>query len=254
MGKIAAAIWCAVALCLAPGVSAQTFDFSNIQYVVGTGTNESALVITWNDGKTPDSLVWGYKWNMPASGTAPTIYDMMTALQAADPRLAFYANTSYDSPSTGVYALYAVFYDLTGMGGSPTVGKPLNQGGTENGSPPYSGDHYKEGWNTGFWGEVIGIGNPYNGGSWSSSSTVAHSLGVDTISNNGWYGLSFSTDATPPFTIPNPGFPTAVPPPASPVPVPAWASGICFFALGAVGMFACRRVKPRHSHAIFEPR
>ncbi len=247
MNKIIAGLLCIAALYFVPDVSAQTFTFSNLKFVVGTGTNETALVVTWNDGKTPDNLVWGYKWNMPASGTAPTIYQMMQAVAAADSRLLFYANPEYDSPSTGDYALYAAFFDLTGKGGTPVVGKPLNLGGSENGYPPYSGDHYEEGWYTGFWGEVVGIGNPYNGGSWNSSDSVAHGVAVDKISNNGWYAVSFSKDATYPFTIPNPGFPYAVSPPGQPVPVPAWASELCGLALGVAGMFACWKRKPHHA-------
>ena len=240
--KIVACLFLGVAVLSAATASAQTFTFQNIQYWVGTGTNESAMVITWNDGITPDSLVWGYKWNMPASGTAPTIYDMMQAIQTADHRLQTTANPEYNSPGTGDYALYSVFFDLTGKGGSPVVGAPYNLGGTENGYPPYPGDHYKEGWYTGFWGEVIGVGNPYNSGSWNS--TIPQGLAIDTIGNNSWSAVSFSTDETN-FTIPNPGFPTAVSIPAgSGVPVPAWATGCCFVALGSVGMLASRKRKP----------
>ena len=247
MKKIIRGLLCIAALCFfAPGVSAQTFDFTNLNYVVGTGSNESALVITWDDGITPDSLVWGYKWNMPVSGTAPTIYNMLQAIQAADPRLQITANPKYDSPNTGVYAVYSVFYDLTGKGGNPVVGLPLNLGGMEDGYPPDPGDHYREGWYTGFWGEVLGVGNPYTTGSWNT--TTPRGVAVDRISNNGWYGLSFSTDASYPFTIPKPGYPTAVAPPGGlAVPVPAWASAACFLALGAMGMFVCGKRKPRHN-------
>ena len=153
---IAGWLWIA-ALCIVPGAYAQ-FDLSNIQFVVGTGTNESALVIDWNESITPDTLVWGYKWNMPASGVAPTVYAMLQAIEAADPRLQTTANPKYDSPSTGVYAIYSVFFDLTGDGGSPVVGLPLNLQGSENGYPPNPGDLYREGWYTGFWGELAGVG------------------------------------------------------------------------------------------------
>ncbi len=48
-----------------------TFEMGDIKYFVGSGTNTSAFVITWNDGKTPDSLVWGYRWNDPPIQTPP---------------------------------------------------------------------------------------------------------------------------------------------------------------------------------------
>ena len=239
-----------VALHWVPGASAQSFDFSSLQFVVGTGTNESALVICWNESSiTPDCLAWGYRWNMPTSGTAPTIYAMIQAIQAADPRFQTTANPEYDSPATGDYALYSVFFDLTGQGGTPVVGTPKNLGGQENGYPPYPGDLYREGWITKFWGEVVGTGYPYEGGSWNSGSTVAHGIAVDRISNNSWSGLSFSTDATYPYTIPNPTFPTAVSNPSgTEVPVPAWASNTCVLLLGAMGMLTLWKRRPNPAH------
>jgi len=217
------------------GARAATFGLSDIQYWVGSGTNQSALVISWNDGITPDSLVFGYKWDALASGGAPTVYDMMEALQSADSLLSFTANPLYNDPATGDYALYSAFYDLTGQGG-PVVGLPYNLGGTENGHAP-AGDHYKEGWYTGFWGEVLGTGDPYDGGSWDSFS--GEGLAVDTLSDDGWFGLSFSTDETN-FTVPDPGFPTADFPVAVPEP-----AGALLLSMSAAGLFAFRRHRRR---------
>ena len=149
-------------------------------------------------------MVWGYRW----SGANPSVLGMMQAVQAADTRLAFTPHPLYSNTS-GYYAVYSIFYDLTGLGGAPVVGFPGNLGGMENGYPPYAGDHYREGWlYNGFWGELIGQGNPYNGGSWSS--TVGRGIGFDTISNNSWYALSFSTDEKN-FTIPSAPIPQNVP-------------------------------------------
>jgi hypothetical protein len=235
MKKIGAAPLMALVVVLSSACAfAQTFTLSNIQYWVGSGTNQTALVVAWNDGITPDSLVFGYKWNMPGSGGAPTVYDMMAALQSADSDLRFYANPQFASP--GDYALYSAFYNLTG-GAGPTVGVPGNLGGTESGFAP-AGDHYEEGWYyNGFWGELLGDGNPYNGGAWDSNSPEG--VSVDTLSNDLWVGLSFSTDLTN-FTTPNPATPSAVFPVAIPEP-----SGLFLFPLGAMGLFACRRRQRR---------
>lgn len=217
---------------------AQTFTLSNIQYWVGTGTNQSAFVVSWNDGISPDNLVFGYNWDAPASGAAPTVYTMMEALQAADPYLQFTANPRYDSPSDGQYAVYSGFYNLTG-GAGPDVGVPGNLGGREEGSAP-AGDHYEEGWEiNGFWGELLGDGNPYDGGSWDSNSPQG--LAVDTLTNDGWFGLSFSTDLTN-YTIPNPGDPSAF----FPLPIPE-PSGRYLLPLGLAGFFVSRKWKPRLS-------
>jgi len=40
------------------------------------------LIIQWNDGRTPDALVWGYKWNGTKKG-----YDMIADIAKADKRL-----------------------------------------------------------------------------------------------------------------------------------------------------------------------
>jgi len=56
---------------------AQTFvnSFDNIRYWVGSGQNRAALVLQWNDGLTPVSVAWGYRWNGTATGI-----DMLRAI------------------------------------------------------------------------------------------------------------------------------------------------------------------------------
>ena len=43
-------------------------DCGDIQLWAGTGANEAAMVIDWNDGKSDESLVWGYRWDGSATG------------------------------------------------------------------------------------------------------------------------------------------------------------------------------------------
>lgn len=62
--------------------AAPSISFSDIKYWVGTGTNEAAFVVQWNDSKNPDALVWGFRWNGTATGT-----DMIKAIAKADQRL-----------------------------------------------------------------------------------------------------------------------------------------------------------------------
>jgi hypothetical protein len=41
------------------------FNFDNITYWVGSGSNRAALVIDWYDGKEPQSIAWdidGMEW------------------------------------------------------------------------------------------------------------------------------------------------------------------------------------------------
>lgn len=51
------------------GVNAQLVQsFDDIQFWTGNGSNRSALVLQWNDGGTPASLAWGYRWSGNATG------------------------------------------------------------------------------------------------------------------------------------------------------------------------------------------
>ena len=51
-----------------PTPSAASTTFDSIKFWTGTGTNKAAMVIQWNDGGTPTSMVWGYRWNGTATG------------------------------------------------------------------------------------------------------------------------------------------------------------------------------------------
>ncbi len=42
--------------------------FGDITYWIGSGTNSAALVIDWNDGNSPVSLAWGFRWDGIATG------------------------------------------------------------------------------------------------------------------------------------------------------------------------------------------
>lgn len=51
------------------GASAQLVQsFDDIKFWTGNGSNRSALVLQWNDGFTPTSLAWGYRWSGNATG------------------------------------------------------------------------------------------------------------------------------------------------------------------------------------------
>lgn len=83
------------------------FTFDDIDYWVGEGQNQAALVVQWNDEKNPDALVWGYKFDGEKKGI-----DMVLAIAKADPR--FY--TLVLEGSEYGTAIGGVGYDLDGKG------------------------------------------------------------------------------------------------------------------------------------------
>lgn len=80
--------------CLAGSAVRAQDLFAGIQDWVGTGDNEAAMVIDWNNGTVNDTLIWGYRWDGTATGE-----QMFDAVIAADPRL--YAEVSAPDFDTG---------------------------------------------------------------------------------------------------------------------------------------------------------
>lgn len=81
-------------------------NFSDIQFWVGTGSNEAAFVVQWNDSKNPDALVWGYRWNGNATGE-----DMLKAIAQADHR---FFSLLYQGTPFGT-AVGGLGFDLNGQ-------------------------------------------------------------------------------------------------------------------------------------------
>ncbi|MDN3695156.1 DUF5074 domain-containing protein [Chryseobacterium tructae] len=81
-------------------------SFSDIQYWVGTGSNQAAFVVQWNDSKNPDALVWGFKWDGNATGE-----DMLKAIAKADKR---FFTLLYQGTQFGT-AVGGLGFDLNGQ-------------------------------------------------------------------------------------------------------------------------------------------
>lgn len=120
-------------------------DFSKIQRWVGSGDNQAALVIQWNDGKDDNKmLVWGYRW---AEGETKTGADMVLDIAKADPAFTTYASDG----SWGMY-IQGFGYDLNGDGNMAFDNKgsvvyPRN-GRVDNWTPQDETDHWKAGFST----------------------------------------------------------------------------------------------------------
>lgn len=186
-------------LAVTQAAQAGSLGFSDIQYWVGTGSNQAALVIDWNDGLGLESMVWGYRWDGEATGQ-----DMFFAVAEADNHL--YAKVSsvngkdINGNDIGV-SLYGIGYDLNNDGrfsindSSVFDAQGITTGAVEEYFTPAvsndAGDHYKEGWLTGFWNYWLGDGNPYGDGSWNLSDVGMTS---HTLFNGDWNGFSFDQD------------------------------------------------------------
>ncbi|MCM1531357.1 MAG: Ig-like domain-containing protein [Bacteroides sp.] len=80
------------------GNTEPAFTFDDINFWVGEGSNQAALVIDWQDERLDHALVWGYRWNGEATGT-----DMIIAIAQADPRLTLLTHeTQYGNTVAGI--------------------------------------------------------------------------------------------------------------------------------------------------------
>jgi hypothetical protein len=190
-------------------------SMDDIQFWTGSGANRAALVIDWNDGKTPESIAWGFRWNGVATGKT-----MLDAILAADPRL------TQTPGGGGPGTVYGLGYDVDGDGFSIT-------GSGDTATPSDPDDHYRAGWfSAGFWSywgnnsgdpalpNQAGVGTMAS--QWSSTGAGYTSR---VLVNNGWDGWSFA----PNFSSSRPGVPVS----ATPIPEPV-AMAAAVFGAGAI--------------------
>lgn len=205
--------------------AAATFD--DVQFWAGSGANRAALVLDWNDGKSPESIVWGYRWDGTATGL-----DMLRTVANADPRLFVHAS----EPGMFGVSVYGIGYDANGDGVF-AVFPPVefDSGGWSLGVPDDmrlavgTADHWSEGWNLGFWG--YNLKNSATD-SWSSAMTGPSGR---MLNDGAWDGYSFA----PEFNFTDPSEPV-------PAPVPEPGSAVLIATGGLAVMWSKRRrmVKP----------
>lgn len=176
-------------------IQAATFD--DVQFWIGSGANRAALVIDWNDGKSSESLLWGYRWDGAATGL-----DMLQSVVSTDSRLFAHLGTySWGTATLGLG------YDLNNSGGfavSPSLtfddrGLVVDTNPDDARTASDAADHWLEGWNNGFWAYYVKGTTAEN---WASSMTGA---GGRTLVDGAWDGFSFA----PGFASTDPSEPTA---------------------------------------------
>jgi hypothetical protein len=208
-------------------VAGAVTSFDDVTYWVGSGANRAAMAIDWDGASGADpSLVWGYQWDGAASGE-----DMFRAIVNADPRL--FAKIESYGGGLGV-AVYGFGYDdgdgqfaLDDGTTFDTSGISQVLGGADGGLAIDSGDLYREGWFTGFWHYGVSTGNPYDGGTWSSSNWGMTSR---VLLDGDWDSWAFDAGFTFTAFAENPQAATAVPEPSS----------LLLAGLGIVGWITAR--------------
>lgn len=233
-------------LCLAgllltgPTVRAQLAGFNDIATWTGAGSNQSALVIQWNDGKSPAAVVWGYRWN----GPSPTVNDMLLAVM--DAGVGLFARG--DSANGFGEAYYGFGYDANldcsfGVTGAfDALGDPaavtftrgfanMNTNSESSQAPSSSvaaapqnvSDRYREGWmDNGFWEMFTGTGTSYPV-TWTASFTGAG----EALAADGWYAFSLSNSD---YSSNVPGLAVSAVPEPGTLLLAAFSAGILFHA------------------------
>ncbi|MBN1855194.1 MAG: hypothetical protein JW829_20855 [Pirellulales bacterium] len=176
-------IWCYVTCSVHAGPVA---SFADIEFWAGSGSNEAALVVDWVENSSSDeSLAWGYRWDGNAYGE-----DILMAIVEADPRL--FIKIQGWGGDLGI-AVYGIGYDDGDGDFALDDGTSFDSNGIAVVSGPADGalaidgdDVYAEGWFTGFWHYGLSDGNPYSGGSWSSSQLGASSQVLADGDWNSW--------------------------------------------------------------------
>ncbi len=173
-----------------------SFNFSDIDYWVGTGSNEAALVVDFKTSSGDASYAWGYKWDGTATGE-----DMFRAIAGttvlrqrdggpflgtfagSDARL--YLRSSAFGSGLG-NSIFGIGYDLDGDGGSFVSGYE----GNEIGYATDSDDFYREGWFTGYWSYWI---SEPTAPAWGYSGLGFSSRQLTDGSWDGWSYADFNT-------------------------------------------------------------
>lgn len=168
-------------------------SFGDVQFWVGTGANQAALVIDFNDGKTNEAFLWGYRWD-----GAATAEDMVRDVVDTDPYLLWFES----APGAFGVSVFGMGYDEDHDGGAfsyggvlspPATGPWTSTGADDVGNGPTDADdHFKSAWLSGnFWGLVLSANN---GSTWTGAMT---GISGETLDNGEWIGMTFGGFPSP---------------------------------------------------------
>lgn len=203
-------------------------SFDEIEFWTGTGSHQSALILQWNfalasGGYESHAYAWGFRWE---DGDDLTTWDMLQAIDAADPRLSVVLHPDFDS-------VFGIFYDVTGNGGTFEPGSPGVADAWPNpplvndtpGSVSDPGDLYQNGWaSLGYWSYNLAVtpSEIYPGTSETLWTYALEGPAGRILTHHSWDVFSFVPDLT--WSIPLPDY---VPPVAA-VPEPSTVAIFAF--------------------------
>jgi len=168
-------------------IEASKFTLDHIQYWVGKGKNRAVMIVHWNDGKKPEALAWGYRWDGTKTG-----YDMIDAIAKADSRF-FYLK---GNTNLGV-AIGGIGFDA---GGVAKIGKGSSCQSPVDGSVSTSGygyddwkvcnktnAHWFAGWYNGYWSYYVSDDSDNAGGLGYSRDAGVDLRKLQNNSMDAWY-------------------------------------------------------------------
>lgn len=179
MAALSAAVFAAVSVHASP-----LTGFSDITNWIGTGSNQAALIIDFNDGSSQESFAWGYRWDGTATGE-----NMIRAIAAAD------SNLDLTAPGTGsgFFISSITYHDSAQIHTS------------DNGANGGTGDEW--------WTYYTADGSSSLPSSWTSPGFGA---GDRTLASNSWDAWSATVDQSWPGSEPgSPQNASAVPEPSA---------------------------------------
>lgn len=202
----------AIAL-LSSAHAAAITSLSDIQYWVGSGSNQAGVVIDWNDATGTHSYAWGYRWNGTATGE-----DMLKAIVGAIGYSTYPATPGAAAPDGNGDIALTLYIQSYSFGDAIYQLDYLShsEGGFDAGS-------------AGYWSYYVADSSSSLPSAWTSSGV---GMGDRVLSNNSWDGWSWAAD----FNDVLPATPVA----ASVAPVPEPAT-IALFTLGGLALLARRR-------------
>ena len=163
------------------------FTAADIEYWVGTGSKEAALVLVFNDGKTPQALVWGYRYDGSKS-----MKQMCEDIAAADPRFYFQEGSGgfvtgfgIDMNGNGVFTLQNP--DNPSQVVNPTTNSISSSIDLEGFTPVEPEDRWQCGWGSvGFW-YLTNNGFNNSAAGWTCASFTSYGGGGGVNQTNATY-------------------------------------------------------------------